>query len=122
MSITLVSTAFSPDFSGEKTDAVSTFLRGFYLTLYNERYHLSDQRERKLRSFVLLFRDVSHVLNASEVSSISHVLPDWRADSPKTPRCAALSKVERSSDRSTEISLMVFMLVFSAEICVICFR
>ncbi len=52
----------------------------------------------------------SHCLNVSDSSSMSHVLPDWYAASPKTARFAAFSTVERSIDRSTEISLMVLCI------------
>ncbi len=110
MTTTLVSIAFSPDFSGEGSSAVSIFLQGSCSAQYSEQCHPWGQRVRKLRSSVLLLRDTYHCLKASDSSSISHVLPDWRAASPKTPRFAAFSKVERSIDRSTEISRMVLCI------------
>src|SRR6266851_803605 len=110
MPITLVSIPVLPDFSGEGSSAVHTFLQGSCSAQYSEQYHPWDQLMHKSKSLLLLLRELYHCLKASDSSSMSHVLPDCRAASPKTPRFAAFKSVERSSDRSTEISLIVLCI------------
>ena len=52
-------------------------------------------------------REVSHLRKSEDSSSMSQVAPLCLAG--MRPCCAAFSKVERSIDRSTESSLMVFI-------------